>query len=79
MVANHERDVAQAQRKRIKFSKISHLQDEEGDTITIVHPASGQTMDVFITDLTRKYSVPEGPGNDEASCIDEIEGWCLTS
>jgi hypothetical protein len=79
MVANHERDVAQAQRKRIKFSKISHLQDEEGDTITIVHPASGQTMDVFITDLTRKYNVPEGPGNEEASCIDEIEGWCLTS
>ncbi|NPU85557.1 MAG: hypothetical protein HPY65_13855 [Syntrophaceae bacterium] len=77
LVANHERDVLKGQRRRVKFSKISHLQDEEGDTISVIHPYSGQVMKVFITDLKRTYRVPSG-AREEASCIDEIEGWYLS-
>lgn len=78
VVANHELDVVMAQRKRISIEKISHLQDEEGDTIRFIHPVSGQNMDVFVTDITRKYTIPESGASEEASCVDAIEGWVLS-
>ncbi len=66
--------VTKLQRKRIKITKIAHLQDEEGDTIQFRHPYSLRDMKVFVTKLTRKIVIPDdshGGGTFE----DEIEGW----
>lgn len=73
IVANHERDVVKAQRKRVALTKISHLQDQAGDTIVVPHPFSGQDISIFITDLTRTYN----KSNSGASCVDSINGWVL--
>lgn len=75
-VARNEMAIIKAQRDRVAIEKITHLQDEEGDTIRFIHPFSGQAMDVFVTDLTRTYTIPEG-GESNASCVDQIEGWVL--
>jgi len=76
-VANFELLIAQLQRQRIKFTKIAHLQDEEGDTISIIHPYSEQRISVFITDITRRFMLPANPGSDEGYFLDDIEGWRL--
>ncbi len=76
-VARNEMAIIKAQRNRVAIEKVSHLQDEEGDTIRFVHPVSGQNMDVFVTDLTRSYTIPEGGASEEPSCVDSIEGWVL--
>lgn len=72
-VAERELEIVQAQRRRISFEKIAHLQDEIGDIIQIVHPYSLQLINVFITNLTRKYTHPGGVGY--GGLIDSIEGW----
>jgi len=76
-VADFELMVVKDQRKRVKISKIAHLQDEEGDMIQINHPQSNLPMKIFITDLTRvmKLPDPENLASEEAGFVDEIEGW----
>ena len=69
-VANFELMVAQMQRQRVRIKKIAHLQDEDGDTIRVVHPYGGQSIDLFITNLRRSFK----RGND-GYFHDEIEGW----
>lgn len=69
-VAEYELAVAKAQRKRVTFSKITHLQDEVGDIIKAYHPYSGNDLNIFITGLTRSF-IPGKSG----SFIDKIEGW----
>jgi hypothetical protein len=76
VVADFEGLVLQLQRKRISIDKIAHLQDEEGDTIRFVHPYSGQSVDLFVTDITRTMRLPETDGGD-GHFIDTIEGWVL--
>lgn len=71
-VAAYELNLVKWQRNRIKLEKIAHLQDEEGDTISILHPISGVAMKIFITDLTRKFKK-----GDDGYFLDEIEGWVL--
>lgn len=73
-VAAFEGMVAQMQRKRLSFTKVAHLQDEEGDTIQIVHPYSGQVMTVFVTNLRRKFKKAVH-GSADGYFMDEIEGW----
>lgn len=75
-VAERELAIVQAQRRRIVFEKIAHLQDEIGDIIQIIHPYSLQEMNVFITSLTRRYVVPDKVGY--GGIFDTIEGWRLT-
>lgn len=70
IVAEFELMLAQLQRNRVTFNKISHLMDEEGDTIQIPHPHTGWSVKFFVTDLTRTWK----PGGD---CIDQVEGWVL--
>jgi hypothetical protein len=71
-IADFELFITQSQRHRIRFTKIAHLRDEEGDTIQIIHPVSGDTMDIFITVLTRSLQTDNG-----GFWIDSIEGWIL--
>ena len=73
-VAEQELWVAQAQRNRVKCSKLAHLQDDAGDTIQHPHPFSGFAMKIFITDLERVMVIPD-EGNGEFT--DKIEGWVL--
>ena len=68
-VAEFEMLLLKLQRKRVTFRKVAHLQDEEGDTIQIPHPYTGEPVRVFITDLTRKWNIGR-----HGYVIDEIEG-----
>jgi len=69
-VAEFEMMILKMQRRRVSFNKISHLQDEEGDTIQIPHLYTGFPVKLFISDLKRKWKLGEN-----GYCIDEIEGW----
>lgn len=75
VVADHEGEVAQLQRSRIKISKVTHLQDEEGDIIQFVHPYSGMNMKMLITNITRRILIPEESNASMITMIDDIEGW----
>ena len=70
IVAEFELMVAKAQRRRVKITKVTHLQDEEGDTIRFPHPYSGNLVNVFITDLERRMRAGSG-----GYFLDAIEGW----
>jgi hypothetical protein len=74
-LADHELMIEMAQRNRVKFEKIAHLQDEEGDTLVVPHSYSGRSMTVFVTDLTRSFRIPTGAANDKGGFTDGIEGW----
>jgi len=75
-VAGQELLVARLQRRRARFTKVVHLQDEEGDTIQIPHPFTNVALKVFITDISRKFKFP-APGEEDGYFVDEIEGWVL--
>jgi hypothetical protein len=75
-VAGQEGLVVQLQRRRRKFTKVAHLQDEEGDTLQILHPHTGLPLKIFVTDITRKMMIPDLEGG-EGYFLDEIEGWRL--
>ena len=67
--------VAQLQRKRVKFTKVANLLDEDGDTIIITHPHSEQVLTIYITKLVRKMRIAGRSGS--GYFVDEIEGWVL--
>jgi hypothetical protein len=73
-VANYELDVSKAQRRRLTFSKIAHLQDEEGDIIQFGHPYTGQAIQMFVTELVRKYVKPDAESGS-GGITDQITGW----
>ena len=76
-VATFELMVAQMQRKRVVIEKIAHLQDEDGDTIRVVHPYSGKNLDLYIADIRRRFKKSD-PGKQDGYFLDEIEGWVVT-
>lgn len=69
-VADNELAVVMAQRKRVSWEKIAHLQDEIGDIIQIQHPYTGLDIKMFIPTLTRTYQ--KGVG-----IFDKLSGWLL--
>jgi hypothetical protein len=69
-VALRELEVVKMQRRRVSFSKVTHLQDEEGDLIIIKHPHTGQTLYTHIAELVRNFK----KGKD-GYLLDNIEGW----
>jgi len=71
-VANANLEIVQAQRNRVRFRKVAHMQDEIGDKIRVIHPYSNETMDIMIVSLTRIY---KKGANSGAGMWDEIEGW----
>jgi len=70
VVADQELAVVMAQRNRIKYQKISHLQDEIGDIIIVNHPHSGEEVKTFITNLKRTIKIG-------GETTDDITGWRL--
>ncbi len=78
-IADHELMIVMMQRRRVMFEKVAHLQDEEGDTISIPHPFTGIPMTIFATDITRQFKVPSTTGEyDDGGFIDIITGWKAT-
>jgi hypothetical protein len=76
-VAAYEMMVTRAQRSPIRVDKVVDLRLEAGDTIAHPHPFSGDLMTLFVTDLARTYSLPDGPGDAGAAVTDTIEGWLV--
>ncbi|MDT8900280.1 hypothetical protein [Anaeroselena agilis] len=74
-VAQRELWILQAQRRRVKFSKTAHLQDDAGDTLQVPHPYTVAPLKLFVTNLTRRMAIPGGSGSGEYT--DSIEGWVL--
>ena len=74
-VAQRELWILQAQRRRVKFSKTAHLQDDAGDTLQVPHPYTGAPLKLFVTNLTRKMTIPGNSRSGEYT--DSIEGWVL--
>jgi hypothetical protein len=75
-VAVFEGMICQMQRKRVRITKIVHLQDEDGDTIRIVHPYSNQYIDLYIANIKRRFKKPETDGGN-GYFLDDIEGWVV--
>ena len=71
-VADGNLGIVQAQRNRVTFKKVAHMQDELLDKVKILHPFSNEEMDVLITSLSRTYSKGSGGA---AGMWDLIEGW----
>ena len=59
IVATHEMTTIMGQRRRVRFTKLAHLQDELMDIIEVPHPYSGQPLRYFIAGLTRVYEKPQ--------------------
>lgn len=75
-VADYEMNVVKAQRRRISFSKIAHIQDEPGDILQVTHPYSRTSLNVFVTDVSRTFkrgTVTKKNG----TFTDKISGWRL--
>lgn len=73
-VADFLKMVGMAERKRWSAERVADLHDEEGDTISVVHPFSGQALPVFLTDLKTTFLMPEGD-TGAGGITQEIEGW----
>jgi len=80
LVAAYEMMVARMQRRRYKLTRVCDLRLEAGDTITMPHPWSGDTMTLFATDVSRIVNPPKPGESQEAysSWYDEIEGWVIS-
>lgn len=78
VVADFEIMVVKLQRNTLGIKKITHLQDEEGDTIVFPHPFSGENMKMFVTELTRRFKKSTTDGDQEDGYFyDEINGWVI--
>lgn len=67
-VAEGNLEMIKAQRRRISFKKLAHLQDEMLDKLKVYHPYSGEAMELLVVGLKRTYAKGEG-------VFDEIDGW----
>jgi len=67
-VAEGNLAMVRAQRSRIAFKKVAHLQDELLDKIKVYHPYSGEGMEILIVGLKRMYTKGEG-------VFDQIDAW----
>lgn len=76
LVAAFDGMVAQMQRKRVKITKVANLKDEDGDTIRFLHPYSNKSIDLFITNIKRRYKKANQQDKD-GYFLDDIEGWVV--
>lgn len=70
--AKRELEIVKMQRRRVQFEKVAHLQDEEGDTISVQHPDTLQPLETQIIKLERKFKKGK-----KGYIKDKIEGWVL--
>lgn len=73
-VAGQELLISRLQRSRVKVTKVAHLQDEEGDTLQLPHPHTGDPVRLIAANIKRRMQIPEGQ-NGDGYFIDDIGGW----
>jgi len=73
-IADYRKMVAMCERKRWSAEMVADLNNEEGDTVSVVHPFSSQAVKVFLTDLKTTYLMPE-IGSDDGYFQQTFEGW----
>lgn len=73
-VADYRKMVGMGERRRWSAEMVADLRVEDGDTLSVVHPASGDGVTVFLTDLKMVYVMPEG-NSDSGSFTMQFEGW----
>jgi hypothetical protein len=71
-VANRELVIPILQRKGVQINKIGHLQDEEGDRISIINPDTDEPMTMFVVELERIFVA----GN-KGKLQDSLKGWIV--
>ena len=76
-VADNELALTKAQRKRVTFVKTTHLQDEIGDIISIIHPYNNQTLKVFVSNIRREIIIPSKTSTDTGTVMDTFSGWLI--
>lgn len=67
-VAEGNLNMLNAQRRRLSFTKLAHLQDELLDKLKVYHPYSGEGMEVLVIGLKRTYTKGQ-------SVLDNINCW----
>lgn len=73
-VADFRRMVGMGERRRWSAEMVADIANQEGDTVAVAHPYSGQTINVFLTDVRNSLTVSEGAdGNGDFS--QQFEGW----
>lgn len=75
-VANFLKMVGMAERKRWGCEKVADLRVEEGDTISLPHPFTGNALTVYLTDMKYIYQMPK-IGDENGQFTQEVEGWRL--
>jgi hypothetical protein len=73
-VANFFKMVDMGEQKRWAASKITDLRDQDGDTITVPHPRSGDMVTVFLTDMAETFQMP-ATQRGKGTFSQKIEGW----
>lgn len=73
-VADFRKMVGMGERARWQCEKVPDLRVEDGDTISVPHPFSGDAVTLFITDLSITFQMPESAG-DSGEYQQTIEGW----
>ena len=72
-VAEFRKLVSMGERARWSSEMVADLRNEDGDTLSVIHPSSGNAVTVYLTDLTTYYLMPHG--QSEGGIVQTLEGW----
>ena len=72
-VADFRKLVGMGERARWFSEMVADLQNEDGDTLSVIHPSSGNAVTVYLTDLTTSYIMPQGQTG--GGIVQTLEGW----
>ncbi|OPY15250.1 MAG: hypothetical protein A4E66_00169 [Syntrophus sp. PtaB.Bin001] len=73
-IADFRKMVAINERKRWASEMAADLHNEEGDKISVIHPFSSQSINVFLTDLKTSY-LASNAGENNGYFKQSFEGW----
>ncbi|MFH2011675.1 MAG: hypothetical protein ABIJ37_03070 [Pseudomonadota bacterium] len=73
-IAEFRKMVDMGERARWTAEMVADLHNEEGDTISVIHPISGDTVIAFLTDLKTTFIMPKSDESD-GTFEQTIEGW----
>lgn len=73
-IAEYQKMINMGERARWSGEKLVDLRNEEGDTISVIHPVSGQVVTIFLTNNGIRYLMPT-IGSDTGAFNQTFEGW----
>jgi len=74
IIADFRKTVGMGERSRWSAEMIADMQNQEGDTISVIHPESHNAVTVFMTDLRTELLLPETEGA-AGHFQQSFEGW----